>query len=147
MVSSPIFLEIYYDLDPVNRRGFLFPRKLIMDRKSTNLKPCKTTQEARERGRLGGIASGKAKRKKKSLREALEILLSMPLPSADGKKTETLEAISAALIRRALAGDVKAFEVIRDTIGQKPVEKIEQTNLEPRKFIFEIVKSKNHARE
>lgn len=126
---------------------FLFPETLIMGRKTDNLKPCKNTKEAKERGRLGGIASGKSKRAKKSLRAYLEILLETDVPSEEGGRPAA-ELISLALIKKALAGDVKAFETIRDTIGQKPVEKIEQTGLEPRKFIFEIVKSnKQHARE
>ena len=34
--------------------------------------------------------------------------------------------MSLALISKALTGDTKAFEVIRDTIGEKPKEQIEQ---------------------
>jgi hypothetical protein len=34
-------------------------------------------------------------------------------------------AITVALIEKALQGDTKAFEVIRDTIGQKPKENID----------------------
>lgn len=114
-----------------------------MLKRTDNLKPCKTTQEARKRGRLGGIASGKAKRKKKNIRESLEILLALNTQDEDGNEIETVEAISVALIRRALSGDVKAFEVIRDTIGQKPVQKqdISLTETAPREFVFEIVKN------
>lgn len=35
------------------------------------------------------------------------------------------EAISAKLFAQALKGDKRAFEIVRDTAGQKPVEKIE----------------------
>ena len=34
------------------------------------------------------------------------------------------EAISVAVFKKALAGDIKAYEVVRDTAGQKPVDKI-----------------------
>lgn len=114
-----------------------------MARKTDNLKPCKTTQEAQKRGRLGGIASGRAKRKKKTMREALEILLALNTQDEDGNEMETVEALSVALVRRALSGDVKAYEVIRDTIGQKPVQKqdINLTETAPRQFVFEIVKN------
>nr|DAS93912.1 MAG TPA: hypothetical protein [Caudoviricetes sp.] len=38
--------------------------------------------------------------------------------------------MSIAIFERALNGDTKAFEVIRDTIGEKPKEQIENTNIE-----------------
>jgi hypothetical protein len=56
------------------------------------------------------------KREKKLLKEELMLLL------AQGK---TQEKISLALIEEAIKGNVKAFEVIRDTIGEKPVNKQE----------------------
>lgn len=37
-----------------------------------------TPEELREAGRKGGIASGKAKREKKAMRETLEVLLNNP---------------------------------------------------------------------
>ena len=43
-----------------------------------NLRPVRTKKEARERGRNGGIASGKSKREKKTIREALKLLISLP---------------------------------------------------------------------
>ena len=33
-----------------------------------------------------------------------------------------------SLIKKAMSGDVRAFEVIRDTIGEKPTDKIDATN-------------------
>lgn len=81
-----------------------------------NLKPVKTKKEARERGRKGGIASGKSKRARKTLKEELLLLL---------ENGNTQEKISLAMIQEALAGNTKAFEVIRDTIGEKPTDKIE----------------------
>ena len=38
---------------------------------------------------------------------------------------DTQKKISLALIQKALNGDIKAFEVIRDSIGQKQAEKVE----------------------
>ena len=88
-----------------------------------NLKPVKSKKEARERGRKGGLASGEARRKRKTLKEELLLMLS------DG---DIQEKISLALINEAInrnnAGSVtKAFEVIRDTIGERPVEKVQAT--------------------
>ena len=88
-----------------------------------NLKPVKSKKEARERGRKGGLASGEARRKRKTLKEELLLMLS------DGN---IQEKISLALINEAINGNnagsvTKAFEVIRDTIGERPVEKVQAT--------------------
>ena len=88
-----------------------------------NLKPVKSKKEARERGRKGGLASGEARRKRKTLKEELLLMLS------DG---DIQEKISLALINEAINGNnagsvTKAFEVIRDTIGERPVEKVQAT--------------------
>lgn len=79
----------------------------------TNLKP-PSTVEARERGKKGGKRSADARKERKVLREQLLVLLS---------EGDTQENMVIALINRALSGDVKAFEVIRDTIGEKPIDK------------------------
>jgi hypothetical protein len=80
-----------------------------------------TTEEAREIGKKGGIASGKARRKKKELKQLLELALSQPhIGSEDGEDNWT--AICVAQVQKALSGDTRAFETIRDTIGQKPTE-------------------------
>ena len=88
-----------------------------------NLRPVSSTEEARERGRKGGLASGEARRKRKTLKEELLLMLS------DG---DIQEKISLALINEAINGNnagsvTKAFEVIRDTIGERPVEKVKAT--------------------
>lgn len=87
-----------------------------------NLKPMnkRTKAEQREIARKGGIASGKARREKKQLKEVLEILLSMP--SDDGITEDNWEAICMSMLNEAKSGNARAFEIIRDTIGQKPTE-------------------------
>ena len=37
---------------------------------------------------------------------------------------ETQAALSAALIKQALSGNTKAYEIIRDTIGEKPIDNV-----------------------
>lgn len=88
-----------------------------------NLKPVRSKSEARKRGKQGGINSGKARRKKKELKELLEMALSQEHFAEEDNYT----AITVALIRKALTGDVRAYEVIRDTLGQKPTEKYEMS--------------------
>ena len=87
-----------------------------------NLRPVSSKDEARERGRKGGLASGEARRKRKTLKEELLLMLS------DG---ETQKSVTLALIEKAMSGDTKAFEVIRDTIGEKPVDKVMIADVEP----------------
>lgn len=86
----------------------------------------RTKEEQRKIARMGGIASGKARKEKKMLKDLLEDALS--------KGTETDNEyvnITLALIREANKGNVKAYEVIRDTLGQKPVDKVEHTGAIP----------------
>lgn len=89
----------------------------------------RTKEEQREIAKKGGRASGAARRRKKDLAQALQILLDKKYPQYDksgkmtGKITGT-EAISAKLFQKALNGDIRAFETLRDTVGQKPVEKV-----------------------
>ena len=91
-----------------------------------NLKPIQSTSEARERGRKGGIASGEARRARKTLRAELEALLAVHPTDKDGKESELSyqSAMAVAILKKALKGDTKAFELIRDTIGEKPAERI-----------------------
>lgn len=85
-----------------------------------NLNPARTKEEARKRGAAGGRASGAARREKKTMRQRLELLLSRKVGDM-----ETADAVSIAIIEKALSGDVRAYEVIRDTIGEKPVDKVD----------------------
>lgn len=72
----------------------------------------------------GGKASGEARRKKRDLRLALEMLLEQDITSRDGTSKSGAEAIAIAQFKKALKGDSKAFEIIRDTSGQSVVQKI-----------------------
>lgn len=94
-----------------------------------NLRPCehKLTQEEQKKG---GKASVEARRKKKDLRRAIEVLLETDIKGKNGEVKSGAEAIAIAQFQKALKGDTRAFEVLRDTAGQKPVEKVEQVNID-----------------
>ena len=81
-----------------------------------NLKPIKSlsSEEAKRRGSLGGKASVEARKEKKLFKEELTKRLG----------AKDFEEIIDNLIARAKKDD-KSFEVLRDTMGQKPSEKIE----------------------
>lgn len=89
-----------------------------------NLRPVRNKSEARERGKKGGIASGKARAEKRDLRKALELLLEREYTDKNGNKLSGTEAITAKLFEQAKKGNIRAFETLRDTIGQKPVERV-----------------------
>lgn len=91
----------------------------------------RSPDEVRKNGRKGGIASGKARRNKKLLRECLEELLEKEMTDKSGNTVSGAEALAVKLFKKAMDGDVKAFEVLRDTSGQKPVEKIMVADVEP----------------
>lgn len=101
-----------------------------------NLIPVRSTEEARERGRNGGRASGEARRRKKSLREAAELYLSLPVSdkrawnklAKDGVAPEDVDnqmAIIAGLSIKAAKGDAKAAKVLFDLIGDQNREEDE----------------------
>ena len=90
----------------------------------TNLVPFdeRTESEQREICKKGGRASGIKRRQLKTLADELKSLLKEELTDKKGRKMSTQTAISTALINAAIHGNVKAFNAIRDTIGQKPKE-------------------------
>lgn len=93
-----------------------------------------TPNEAREIGRKGGVASGQARRERKALKEQLLLLL---------ENGDIQENICVALLDRAQKGDIKAFEVIRDTIGEKPTDKI-QNNIEYPQALVRFISPEEH---
>lgn len=84
----------------------------------------------------GGKASVEARRRKKEMRERLEMLLSMPIgggkevdldkvknfQSLKGKNITVEDAILIAIAQKAMKGDIPAGTFIRDTVGEKPTE-------------------------
>ena len=106
----------------------------------------KTGSEQVKIARLGGIASGKAKRERKTIREELEFLLEKKLKNNKGEDISTREAISTAMIGQAIKGNVKAFIAIRDTIGEKPTEKT-QTELTLTQALVEFVDGKSDDKD
>lgn len=91
-------------------------------------------EEVAEITSAGGKASVKARRERKQLREELQIILE------DG---DMQKRVCTALVERALNGDPRAFALIRDTIGEKPIERTEvftasplEGSLEERRRLF-----------
>lgn len=79
---------------------------------------------SKEEAKKGGIASGKARAEKRDLRKALEMLLEQTFTDKKGVTRTGAQAITEKLFSEVMKGNVRAFEVLRDTVGQKPVEKV-----------------------
>lgn len=77
----------------------------------------------------GGKASAEARRRRKDLRMALEMLLEKEYTDNQGKTITGTEAITAKLFQQAMKGNIRAFETIRSTVGQDPVQKVEHVNI------------------
>lgn len=83
----------------------------------------RTKSEQRKIASAGGIASGIARREKKTLRETLEVLLAMP-HETEPEKTN-LHVVAVAWLKEAQKGNIQAITTLRDTIGEKPNDKLE----------------------
>ena len=90
-----------------------------------NLKPFTSDQsreEAVENGRKGGIASGQARRAKRSLRDAFEALrhteIEITMPDKSRKVVEMDEAAALAMYQQALKGNVHALTFIATILGE-----------------------------
>ena len=101
---------------------FLFGGEVLANTENLVSLADRTTEEQRAIASAGGKASGEARRKRKTLKEELLLMLS---------EGETQQSVTLALIEKAMSGDTKAFEVIRDTIGEKPVDKVMIADVEP----------------
>ena len=96
-----------------------------------------TSDVLRERARKGGFAKAANARRKKTMREALEMMMYHTELNEQTKQMLKAEGISNAedfnhqmvitrsLIAKAEAGDVQAYHAICSMIGEKPAEKVE----------------------
>lgn len=107
-----------------------------------NLVPIKhlSSEEAKKRGRAGGYKSVESRRKKKAIKETINLLLEMPVFNEKMKKQmvdlgytdEDLTnqtALVLSLYKKALSGDVSAFNTLADRSGEVITQKIEKTEV------------------
>jgi len=94
-------------------------------------------EKRKEIARKGAYAAAAAKRRKKTMREALEMMLFKTELSEQTKQMLMAEGVKDAydfnhqmvitrsLIAKAESGDVQAYHAICSMIGEKPAEKME----------------------
>jgi len=78
--------------------------------------------DARERGRNGGKASGRARSVKRSMRQWAELMRDTPAPDTVQEKLGAdltrAGASVAAMYNAAMAGDVRAFRAVAELLGE-----------------------------
>nr|DAG54436.1 MAG TPA: hypothetical protein [Caudoviricetes sp.] len=93
-----------------------------------------TPEQRRENARKAGKASAEAKKRRKAMRESLEVLLSLGMSEGEitdpetvkcwnelqGKNITVQDAVLVKQIMKAVKGDTKAAEFVRDTSGNRP---------------------------
>ena len=93
----------------------------------------RTKEEARELGRRGGKASGAARRRKRSLKEAADLYLSLPVEDKrrwnklsrrylDAEDIDNQMAMVVSLWDGAMGGDARSAKVLIDLLGKDSEE-------------------------
>lgn len=96
-----------------------------------------TTENASEAGRRGAAKTNEIRRKKRKLKDALEIILELPastnnrqilkqLGIDDDQEMTNQMLLAVAAFQKALKGDVRAMEFIRDTTENVPMTKLDE---------------------
>lgn len=89
----------------------------------------RTPQERQEIARAGGIASGKARRERKSIADALRLVLDEK--AAPGSETSRLDAIVAKVVKNLYdTGDIRDLKTLADLLGES-VQNINLQSNEP----------------
>ena len=88
--------------------------------------------------RKGQLAQAEKRHRKKALNDILDAILAMKcdtsalteLAAEKGESITLYEAIALSQIKRAIDGDTKAATFVRDSAGDKPLDRSEVTNME-----------------
>lgn len=84
-----------------------------------------TSEEARKNGRAGGIASGKARREKADFKKQCQIWMETEVTrDKQGNPVTGAELMIAVAGKEIKNGSAKFWELMRDTAGFKPVDKV-----------------------
>lgn len=100
----------------------------------------RTESEQRKIQSQGGKASGKARRRKRDMKKAMQMILDLPATGQAEQFLQTLgiderdrtnqTAMLLAIAMKAMSGDVRAAEFVRDTSGHNPRYQLEERRFE-----------------
>lgn len=148
IVSDEIFDNFYKELpDGTTNQSKTF--------KAYNGGKIKTlTSEDAKIQRMGAIASNAKQAQRRSYAEAIDDLLRKKASRSAIEEynlepgATNLDMVLAAALRQSERGNIKAIEFLRDTVGEKPTEKIsaevETITPEDRERIEKILQRDNH---
>lgn len=104
-------------------------RFLKQDKETLPGKPFGTTDE---RAREAGIKSGEARREKGDLRKLCQIWMETEVGNGkDGKPMTGGQMMLAVAAKEVAKGNPRFWELLRDTAGFKPVDKVMMAEVEP----------------
>lgn len=109
---------------------------------SENLVPVQSSEEARIRGRNGGIKSGETRRAKKQMRELARMFLDMKTTEnvannlakfgiQESDQTNMM-ALLVSLYTNAMNGNIQAFRTLMEYAGMNPNQELLDMELESR---------------
>lgn len=102
----------------------------------------RSPEERRAIAKKGQEASAKKRRENNSLRAALQMWMDgdSGVKSKDGKSLSGTELMVAVAVKEAVKGNPRFWELIRDTAGEKPVERVMVAEV-PQAVIDEVEKA------
>lgn len=91
-----------------------------------------SADERTRNARKGGIASGEARREKANLKKMLLVFLEEDATTdKNGDPLTGAEFMVKIAVREMAKGSPKFWELIRDTAGYKPIEKVQVSEIDP----------------
>ncbi len=108
------------------------PRKQNENLKKGKATRFKSGEEAVRAGKKGGIASGKARREKADLRKQIQLFFeSEATTDKNGEPLTGAELMVKVAVKEMIKGNPKYWELLRDTGGFKPVDKVQLAEVDP----------------
>ena len=143
-----LFQELNIDQYPKNEKGFyvlpddIFDKYLYclpdgtVNQSNTNRASCGgkikiLSSEDAAIQRAGALASNATQRQRRTFAESVDAYLRKPARIEDIEKyglsrnATMQDAMDAAIVAQAIRGNSKAYELLRDTVGEKPVDRHE----------------------
>lgn len=96
---------------------------------TSGLRPYRFTDEDREKAKK---ALHEKVTKRKTFREVFDALLSQEYTTKDGDRVTGVEMAAMKVMEQIMVnGNMEAFKIARDTVGEKPVEKVMVADVDP----------------
>ena len=103
--------------------------------KPENLKPPRSKDEARKRGSKGGVKSGQARRRKRDMKQAADLILNMRVQNPavleilegldvpEEERSYSMAVVVSMIKEAVMNGNVRSAEFLRDLVGDGALAK------------------------